>query len=375
MVPRTGSTYGGHGVNSSGWPGPSSSSKIHSPPSIINYALSSNRATVSSTSQSSYINPLAPLRKRLARALAFPRRGNGFEVQLVLELIDALEHCVEEGSRRWRLSFPTLNLVGIETEIAPHETISVDSDDLEQVDNDSTDTPTKGMTPTPPAPSTSLEALFEEVQVLIKELVEIAPDARKCLVAGRYGPLSLPAGASTASKLSTFDPSTLANALIDPGTLDWWPRRLSRDLRALLDDVGFAAVLRRRRQGSRRGLDEDGTTSGTSASSRLGFRGRSAFGFDDLRETGEEDWETDESLNQALTVVVESLQNRQDGASVVGHKNGVWEGEGAHTPGRIGLGVGMLERGLAGEDIERKEKLLVEGQRRWDSWKRSQGLD
>ncbi|SCV68680.1 BQ2448_801 [Microbotryum intermedium] len=378
----TGSNYGGYGLTSTGVPGASPSSKIHSPHSIINYALSSNRAATSSSPQSSYINPLAPLRKRLARALAFPRRGNGFEVQLVLELIDALEHCVEEGSRRRRLSLPTLNHAGIETEIAPHKLVRADPDDFEHVEQEGggADTPTAGTTTTAPAPSTSLEALFEEVQVLIKELVEIASDARKCLVAGRYGPLSLlPAGVTTsssASKPSKLDPSALANALIDPGTLDWWPRRLSRDLRALLDDVGFAAVLRRRRQGGGRGVGENGTASATLASSRLSFRGRSAFGFDDLRESGEEDWETDESLNQALTVVVESLQNRQDGASVVGSKNGAWEGEnGAKIPGRIGLGVVMLEVGLAGEDVERKEKLLVEGQRRWDSWKKSQEAD
>lgn len=206
--------------------------------------------------QNPYYNPLAPLRKRFARAISAGRQVS-VELQLVVELVDALEHCIVAfsgqgddplGVGRNRSSTPS------QSNGRPGSAASTAS--MSYVVGLSASTAV--------ARAADLE-LMNEVRSLVKELVEICPDAQTCLTDGGYGPLahcpSSSAAASTtkppsigggrrpkASTSANASPARAASSntashstkldMKDPGTADWWPRRLARDCRALLDEVG-----------------------------------------------------------------------------------------------------------------------------------------
>lgn len=77
--------------------------------------------------------------------------------------------------------------------------------------------------------------VVNEVTSLLKELTEIAPEAQRCLFQGQYGPL---ASGNDTRRTSHNDKS---NHMFDSGLASWWPRRLVKDCRGLLEEVGIAA--------------------------------------------------------------------------------------------------------------------------------------
>ncbi|GAA5947069.1 hypothetical protein JCM3765_002138 [Sporobolomyces pararoseus] len=196
-------------------------------------------------------NPLAPLRKRLARSLAGSGGHLHTEVQLLLELVDALDHCI--------------------TLFSPSSTTPIP----DQAFSPTSRTPPSSSTiPTPleesppsigPTRSTqSKAALLDEVRLLVRELVELVPDAQRCLTTGQYGPLAFPN--TTTSRLmqslekkateSTEDPPLTPSSPTSSPTSpvahsprptswnsgisnDWWPSRLARDCRNLLVEAGL----------------------------------------------------------------------------------------------------------------------------------------
>ncbi|ORY73411.1 hypothetical protein BCR35DRAFT_148622 [Leucosporidium creatinivorum] len=232
-----------------------------SQPSLISYALSS--PSVNRSSLTASLNPLAPLRKRLARSLNSGRRA-GVELQLLLELIDALEHYIRSADAHP----PPLS--------QPPATPSTTSG---STSNSSVSLALEPSTPSPPSISTPLPStststsqpprqtdvdLLSEIRSLVKELVECVPDAQLCLTTGLYGPLAFPSpsyGATTShygaparsgsfsSSWPTMPLSTTASMVLmdlrDSGAIEWWPRRLVRDCRGLLEEWGWRDRLTR----------------------------------------------------------------------------------------------------------------------------------
>ncbi|KAL8283671.1 hypothetical protein RQP46_005466 [Phenoliferia psychrophenolica] len=142
------------------------------------------------------LNPFAPLRKRLVRTISSKRIG--VEVQLLVELVDALEHYM-------RLFTPNLS----PDELAAGEDARVE--------------------------------VVNEVTLLLKELTEIAPEAQRCLAQGSYGPIANSASGGGGSGRTTSH-SLRSDHMFDSGLATWWPRRLVKDCRGLLEEVGLAAT-------------------------------------------------------------------------------------------------------------------------------------
>ncbi|GAA5867957.1 hypothetical protein JCM3774_004737 [Rhodotorula dairenensis] len=183
-------------------------------------------------------NPLAPLRKRLARSLAATGRGRRLhtEVQLLLELVEALDACVAS------LAHP------LEADAVPPDRARTSHPLLSA-------SPAVALTTTTAGPTdlTRLVAV-DEVRLLVQELIELIPDAQRCLQEGAYGPLAqsdVTTDALLQSLEARVDPhgpssDTLSVPPISPTTspprLDWWPARLARDCRALLEEAGLPST-------------------------------------------------------------------------------------------------------------------------------------
>lgn len=149
------------------------------PPSY-NTGTSSPR-TPSSSAPCSSLNPLGPFRRRLARSIGAGKRVR-VELQLVVELIDALENYIAASSP-----------------------------------SSSGDDSGNGAT-----------ASLEEVTLLVNELIEVAPDAQRCLTDGLYGPFAYPS-AQLKPHLKTWNDDSPS----------WWPRRLARECRCVLEEMGL----------------------------------------------------------------------------------------------------------------------------------------
>jgi hypothetical protein len=236
--------------------------------SVVSYpdATSSPSALRSQRIAPSLPNPLAPLRKRLARSLGRGKRVS-VELQLIIELVYALEKYCES---------------------------------FEASQGDS--------------------ALLEEVTSLIKELIEVAPDAQQCLSQGRYGPL--PFLSATIARGGSGDK-------YDQGVpdADWWPRRLARDCREILEEVRHAS----------------------------GVATEEAPGIAESKET-DSSGDNKSSTNGSPLTAIESRSS-----SVLEHP----------LDGSTAKGI-LSESKIA---AARKEELLEEGKRRWAAYrKRQQGL-
>ncbi|GAA5990540.1 hypothetical protein JCM5350_005834 [Sporobolomyces pararoseus] len=197
-------------------------------------------------------NPLAPLRKRLARSLAGLGGHLHTEVQLLLELVDALDHCIT-------LFSPSAAIANPDQAFSPASRTPPSSSTIPLPLDESP--PSIG----PVRSIQSKAALLDEVRLLVRELVELVPDAQRCLTTGQYGPLAFPN--TTTSRLmqslekkvteSTEDPplvtpSSPSSSLSSPAahaprptswnsgnSNDWWPSRLARDCRNLLVEAGL----------------------------------------------------------------------------------------------------------------------------------------
>ncbi|GAA5981330.1 hypothetical protein JCM10908_004071 [Rhodotorula pacifica] len=187
-------------------------------------------------------NPLAPLRKRLARSLAATGRGRRLhtEVQLLLELVEALDACVASLA---------------------HTLVS----DTVPPDRPRASTSTLPVSPSHTSPSkrsetaghagTSRLVAVDEVRLLVQELVELIPDAQRCLRDGAYGPL-VQSGVSTDAllqSLEALESNSSANSANSPhpsspvsptapAPINCWPARLARDCRALLEEAGLPST-------------------------------------------------------------------------------------------------------------------------------------
>lgn len=213
-------------------------------------------------------NPLAPLRKRFARAIGAGRKVT-VELQLVVELVDALEHCIVAFSGKGD------DPLGIAASSSRSGLSSLPSTSPGSDGRPGSAGSSASMSylvglsaQTAMARAADLE-LMNEVRSLVKELVEICPDAQTCLTNGEYGPLAygppalplLPADkppsigggarlrsaptslAARQANLANHAAAASDNTRLDmkdPGTPEWWPRRLARDCRLLLDEVGVA---------------------------------------------------------------------------------------------------------------------------------------
>lgn len=197
-------------------------------------------------------NPLAPLRKRLARSLAGSGGHLHTEVQLLLELVDALDHCIT-------LFSPSAAIANPDQAFSPASRIPPSSSTIPLPLDESP--PSIG----PTRSTQSKAALLDEVRLLVRELVELVPDAQRCLTTGQYGPLAFPN--TTTSRLmqslekkvteSTEDPPLVSpsspnSSLSSPAahaprptswnsgiSSEWWPSRLARDCRNLLVEAGL----------------------------------------------------------------------------------------------------------------------------------------
>ncbi|GAA5892028.1 hypothetical protein JCM6882_005667 [Rhodosporidiobolus microsporus] len=261
------------------WPAFVTTSYIHQPVARPAAAYQSSLSSYSFPGPSTRtppipVNPLAPLRKRLARSLASTNshgRRLHTEVQLLLELIDALEHCItsfapsssgeagavhrtsgdsnaSSSSARPSTASSSLSMtssVGVDDPLA---SLSASTRLSSTSPSNGTSTPTSASA----APSSSTGAaaarsgqskssLVDEVRLLVRELVELVPDASRCLVSGQYGPLSRPGGGASTKALlaSLVDEEKAGRGGRGAGALEWWPRRLARDCRELLDEAGL----------------------------------------------------------------------------------------------------------------------------------------
>lgn len=185
-------------------------------------------------------NPLAPLRKRLARALAATGRGRRLhtEVQLLLELVEALDACVAS------LAHP------LEAEAVPPDRQLRASTSMLPVAPAQLASPSRwGDAPGHSSATPRLVAV-DEVRLLVQELVELIPDAQRCLREGAYGPLTQSDVTTDVLLQSLEDPDpTTDGASSSPVTptsplrkLDSWPARLARDCRALLEEAGLPST-------------------------------------------------------------------------------------------------------------------------------------
>lgn len=211
-------------------------------------------------------NPLRPLRPRLARALAATRRSRvlGAEVQLVLELVEALESCLScyrgsPAASPIRERGRTLALAGSSGATA----VGLDPLTPDRPLHPTTGSPPSSTATTPPMSASHDASLaahrrlaVEEVRLLVRELIELIPDAQLYLRNGEYGPLTSPnvtleqllasleppegsGGNSVATTSSTGrKPSGGEEAATAAGERNW-PARLTRDCRALLEEAGL----------------------------------------------------------------------------------------------------------------------------------------
>ena len=212
-------------------------------------------------------NPLAPLRKRFARAIGAGRKVT-VELQLVVELVDALEHCITAFSGKGDDPLGLASHPSPGPLAQPSSSPGVDGRPGSAGSSVSMSYLVGLSAKTAMARAADIE-LMNEVRSLVKELVEICPDAQTCLTNGEYGPLAY--GPPTLALAATDKPPSIGGGarlrsapsphstrqvnianhaaaasdntkldMKDPGTPDWWPRRLARDCRALLDEVGVA---------------------------------------------------------------------------------------------------------------------------------------
>lgn len=216
--------------------------------SLSSYSFPAPSRTPTHRSPPVPVNPLAPLRKRLARSLASTSgtRRLHTEVQLLLELIDALEALLASfsspstssgGDRSSGDSNASSGGAGLAngTTAGLSASTAVGTDDPLSSSTHSASVRSTSSTTSAPPPSRA--TLTDEVRLLIRELVELVPNAQKCLAGGRYGPLSQP-GISTRALLATLERSTRSS----PETVsspEWWPRKLARDCRTLLEEAGL----------------------------------------------------------------------------------------------------------------------------------------
>ncbi|BGO96521.1 hypothetical protein RTBOTA2_000422 [Rhodotorula toruloides] len=239
------------------WPTVVTQSYIHQPvarpaaayqSSLSSYSFPAPSRTPTHRSPPVPVNPLAPLRKRLARSLASTSgtRRLHTEVQLLLELIDALEALLASfsssatssgGDRSSGDSNASSGGAGLANGASAGLSASTSSvtDDPLSSSIHSASARSTGSSASAPPPSRA--TLTDEVRLLIRELVELVPHAQKCLAGGRYGPLSQP-GISTRALLATLEHSSRSS----PETVsspEWWPRKLARDCRTLLEEAGL----------------------------------------------------------------------------------------------------------------------------------------
>lgn len=181
-------------------------------------------------------NPLAPLRKRLARSLAATGRGRRLhtEVQLLLELVEALDACVAS------LAHP------LEADAVPPDRLRASTSMLSVAPAQLASPSKRGDAPGHSA--TPRLVAVDEVRLLVQELVELIPDAQRCLREGAYGPLTQ-CDVTTEVLLQSLDPDPTDGASSSPVTptsslpkLDSWPARLARDCRALLEEAGLPST-------------------------------------------------------------------------------------------------------------------------------------
>ncbi|GAA5969062.1 hypothetical protein JCM11641_007455 [Rhodosporidiobolus odoratus] len=172
------------------------------------------------------INHLGPLRKRLARSIS--TAGTSTDVQLLLELIDALENCITSfaAPAAARASHDSTTSSILHSSVPP-TALSPHTDALAP-------SPVSQSSFASALTSRSHQSLVDEVRFLIRELLELVPDAQRCLAAGTYGPLARPS-ASTKTLLQSLQ---VPNAAVSASP-DWWPRRLARDCRTLLAEAGL----------------------------------------------------------------------------------------------------------------------------------------
>lgn len=181
-------------------------------------------------------NPFAPLRKRLMRTINTGKRVVVVEVQLILELVDALENYIK-------------SIESSCTTTASSNSTSGSIKSFTEAGSGASSTPVNSM----PESSSNLlsEVLSREAlsrfltltreeannrsllrrSLVVKELCEIAPEVQRCLSQGQYGPL-----AHQPPRAPPM-PESLSMAL---RSSNWWPRRLSRDCRGLLEEVGLS---------------------------------------------------------------------------------------------------------------------------------------
>ena len=170
-------------------------------------------------------NPLARLRKRLARSLAVTGRGRRLhtEVQLLLELVEALDACVAS------LAHP------LEAEAVPPDRQLRASTSMLPIAPAQLASPPKRADPGGAAghgSATSRLVAVDEVRLLVQELVELIPDAQRCLREGAYGPLTH-SDVTTEILLESLDPdpteSASSSSPVGPTSplpkLDSWPAR------------------------------------------------------------------------------------------------------------------------------------------------------
>lgn len=380
-------------------------------------------------------NPLMPLRKRLARVLRAGKRGS-VEVQLLLELIDALEHYIRA----------TEQLLVTPTRSSTPHSVSAPA------------TP-----PTPPATFASETApasqacidLLSEVRSLVKELVEFVPDAQVCLTSGQYGPLAFPCASlhyqhpqqavhhpqgangksavAFSSALPSLPPSTThAMVLHDmkgargedssdvrEARTQWWPRRLSRDCRALLEDVGFSVSVLTAAAAAAVGANAStptlgsvgdssarrrthSTSSASNSSSSLALSSSSSLPAQGAAVSPTATAELGEALQALNTADGDTAVAAAVAAASVGLSEGQSRegGSGADAvdlthhhqsqfdvdtnrfalpsslaaSGASGGGGGGATGGSSSISKARREQLLVEGQKRWEAYRRRQNM-
>lgn len=119
--------------------------------------------------------------------------------------------------------------------------------------------------------------------------------------------------------------------LRDSGAIEWWPRRLVRDCRGLLEEVGFVTA------GGGVGVEGAGGGGEAGVRGELGIGGRG----------GGMEGSTHSSLEEALEMV------RAGG-------------------GGIDRPAVTLARKDSKTSAARREELLVEGKKRWDAYRRRQ---
>ncbi|GAA5922504.1 uncharacterized protein JCM15063_003325 [Sporobolomyces koalae] len=284
-------------------------------------------------------NPLAPLRKRLARSLAGSGGHLHTEVQLLLELIDALEHCITLFSKSATAS----------STVPRSTTLPSSSLDVEPLESPSVALSTASNVTT--RTSQSKTALLDEVRLLVTELVELVPDAQRCLTAGQYGPLAFPGTTTTSRLLESLEKKATDQAAIvasaggatsasgrtsrsSPRTTgvayDWWPSRLARDCRNLLVEAGLPTNGRDSTVWLAAKLSEDANEEASAAGTAEGYR-----------------------LGSQLATRAEALGSTSD-SDLAEHD---------------AVGVPSLPHVAA--DSARRDELLEQGKKRWEAYRQS----